>query len=113
MDVLAQTARAHLKRAKALGDSLDTRISVMVKAADDWTLNEDMRRDLKTITECIQHAGKGLENALEAKAKINAGLTEAQLLLQFQAELVKAAPLVSNVDWDLMVDARRKAGKHV
>lgn len=113
MEVLAQTARAQLKRAQNLGKSLDYRLGVKMKAADDWTLNEDDRRDLKTITEAIQHAGKALENALEAKAKMNAGMTEAQLSAQLAFEIIKAATAFTPEQWETMKEARSKAGKHV
>jgi hypothetical protein len=65
------------------------------------------------ITEALQHAGKSLEHAIEAEAKANAGKSEEQLAAQFAVEIVKAATTLSDEDWSLMCDARRKAGKNV
>jgi hypothetical protein len=113
MAALAQSAREHIKRARLIGKSLDLRMAAKVKAAEDFTLNEDDRRDFKMITEALQHGGKSLEHALEAEAKANAGKSDEQLTAQFQAEIVKAAATLNDEDWALMCDARRKAGKNV
>src|SRR5262245_8518290 len=106
MAVLAQTARAHIQRAKILGKSLDERLKKKAEASDEFTVDEDYRRDFKMVTEALQHGGKMLENALDAEAKQNAGFTEAQLKAQFQAEVIQAATTMTESDWNLMKDAR-------
>lgn len=108
---LASAARAQLRRAEALGKSLDNRVKLKKEASPEWTPNEDDRRDFAAITQTLQHAGNALIRGLEANKKDLGGLTEAQLEAQFRAELIKSAQEMSDEDWNMMVDARRKAGR--
>ncbi len=105
---LARTAQAQLKRAESLGRSLDERMKKKKLASDEWTLDEDFRRDFAAVTTAIQHAGKSLVIALESGKKNLGSLTEAQLDAQWSAEVVRAATSISDADWDLMVAARAK-----
>lgn len=106
---LAKAATAQLKRAELLGKSLDERLRVKRKAADEFTLNDDDRRDFASITSTVRDCGVALVRALDANKKDLAGLSEDQLTAQFQAELVKAAQEMSDEDWARMVAARAKA----
>ncbi len=108
---LAKSANAQLRRAEALGKSLDERLKIKRNAADGFTLNDDDRRDFSSITQTIRDCGVALVRALEANKKDLAGLSEAQLTAQFQAELIKAAQEMSAEDWARMCDARAKAGR--
>lgn len=108
---LAGAANAQLKRAELLGKALDARIKIKKGASPEWTPNEDDRRDFAAITQTLQHAGNALIRGLDANKKDLGGLTEAQLEAQFRAELVKSAQEMSDDDWNMMVDARRKAGR--
>lgn len=106
---LARTARAQLKRAELLGKSLDARLTKKKAASDEFTLDEDYRRDFAAVTTAIQHAGKSLVTALEGnKGHLN-GMSEAQLSAQFSVEVVKMAPSISDEDWAAMCAARAKA----
>lgn len=106
---LADTARAHIKRAKVLGKSLDIRMARAQGAADDFTVNEDIRRDFNMVTTALQHSGKVLTQAVEAKKAFNGSLTIEQLEAQFRSEIVRAAVSLADDDWNLMCEARRKA----
>jgi uncharacterized membrane-anchored protein YjiN (DUF445 family) len=106
---LARTARAHLSRAEALGRSLDERLKVKKEASEMWTPDEDWRRDFGSVTQTIQHAGNSLVRALEGNKKNLGGLTVEQLEAQFNAEIVQAAPSLTDEQWQRMVDARAKA----
>jgi hypothetical protein len=106
---LAKSANAQLRRAEMLGKSLDERLKAKRKAADEFTLNEDDRRDFQSITQTIRDCGVALVRALDANKKDLAGLSEDQLTVQFQAELVKAAQEISDDNWARMVAARAKA----
>jgi len=106
---LARAASDQLNRAKLIGRSLDNRLKVKIKAADDFTLNEDDRRDFAAITNAIQHAGNSLLRALEGNKSHLSGLTDEQLQAQFQEELVRAASTMSDEDWNRMAEARQKA----
>jgi hypothetical protein len=106
---LAKSANAQLRRAEMLGKSLDERLKAKRKAADEFTLNEDDRRDFQSITQTIRDCGVALVRALDANKKDLAGLSEDQLTDQFQAELVKAAQEISDDNWARMVAARAKA----
>lgn len=108
---LARAARDQIRRAEALGKSFDARVKVKRAASDEWTPNEDDRRDLALITNSLQHAGNALIRGLEANKKDLGGLTEEQLQAQFNAELINSAQTMSDDDWNKMVDARRKAGR--
>jgi hypothetical protein len=108
---LARIARAHIKRADALGKSLDERMKVKREASDMWTPDEDWRRDYAAVTTAIQHATNSLVRALEGNKKDLGGLTEAQLAAQFQAEIVMAASTMSEEDWQRMCDTRAKVGR--
>lgn len=112
ISTLAQTAREQLKRARALGKSLDVRLKKKQDASDEFTLDEDYRRDFAAVTAALQHAGNALTRAVEAQQKTNAGLTEVQLEAQFAAEIVKMAPKLTETQWASMCDAREKA-RHV
>lgn len=94
-----------------MGKSLDKRIAVKREAADDWTPDEDFRRDFAAITNTIQHAGNSLVRALEGNKKNLGGLTEEQLEAQFRAEIVTSAQSMSDEDWQRMVAARAKQGR--
>lgn len=107
---LADVARKHIKRAEKLGKSLDLRLKSKAKASDEFTLDEDFRRDFAAVTTAIQHAGRSLVTALEANKSDLGGLSEEQLEAQFQAEAVKTATTISDEVWYSMCDAREKAG---
>ncbi len=109
---LANAARDQLKRAEALGKSLDVRMKTKQTASDAFTLDEDFRRDFAAVTAALQHAGKSLVTALDSNKKDLAGLSEAQLDAQFAVEIVKAATTLSDEDWDRMCAARAKAKGH-
>ncbi len=108
---LAKAAKAQIARAEALGKSLDTRMKMKKDASDVWVPNEDDRRDFAAITNTLQHAGNAMIRGLEANKKDLGGLTEEQLVAQFNAELINSAQTMSDEEWDRMVEARRKAGK--
>lgn len=111
MAALALTARAQIKRAEALGKSLDLRMAAKKDAAEDWIPDEDWRRDFASVTTVIQHAGNSLMRALEGSQKNLGNLTDAQLEAQFQAELVKTATSISDDDWEKMQAAREKKAR--
>lgn len=108
---LAKSAAAQLRRAELLGKSLDARLKVKRDAADEFTLNEDDRRDFASITTTIRDCGVALVRALDANKKDLSGLSEDQLTAQYHAELIKAAHEMSDEDWNKMVAARAKAGR--
>jgi hypothetical protein len=103
---LASVARGHIKRAEMIGKSLDERLKNMKEASDEFTINEDMRRDFHAVTTALQHAGKSLVIALESNKKDLGGMTEAQLEAQWNAELVRAATTLTEEQWQTMVRAR-------
>lgn len=103
---LAKAARDQLKRAEALGRSLDERATRMKEAADDWEPSEDWRRDFAAVNAAIQHAGSSLVKALEGNQKFLAGLSEDQLDEQLRTELVRNARDMSEEAWQRMVKAR-------
>lgn len=105
---LARAAQAQLKRATDLGKSLDARMKKKQSASDEFTLDEDYRRDFAAVTTALQHAGKSLIAALESNKKDLGGMSEAQLAAQFSSEVVMMAPNISDEDWDAMVAARAK-----
>jgi hypothetical protein len=106
---LARAAQAQLNRANLIGKSLDKRLKEKVKASEEFTLNEDDRRDFAAITNAIQHAGNSLLRALEGNKSHLSGLTDEQLAAQFQEELVRSAHNMSDEEWQRMVEARAKA----
>lgn len=108
---LARAAKAQLVRAEALGKSLDARVKLKKNASEEWTPDEDFRRDFAAVTNTLQHAGNAMIRGLEANKKDLGGLTEEQLTAQFQAEIISMAQTVSDEDWNRMVEARRKAGR--
>ncbi len=108
---LARAARSQLERATLLGRSLDLRLKAKGKAADDFTLLEDDRRDFQAITTTIRDAGSALIKALEGNKKDLGGMSEAQLTAQFQAEIVLAAGSMSEEDWQKMVETRARSSK--
>jgi hypothetical protein len=92
-----------------LGKSLDRRLKAKLDAADDFTLDEDFRRDFAAITTTLQHAGNSLIRAMEGHKKDLGGLTEEQLTAQFNAEIISSAQSLSDEQWQKMLDARAKA----
>ncbi len=107
---LARTAQSQIRRAETLGKSLDVRLKEKREASDTWSPDEDWRRDFASVTTTIQHAGNSLIRALEGNKKDLAGLSEAQLVAQLQAEIVAAAQTMSDEDWQKMLEARAKKG---
>lgn len=105
---LATASRAHLRRAEALGKSLDERMKVKRDVSPEWTPDEDWRRDFASVTQTLQHAGNSLIRALEGNKKNLAGLTEEQLEAQLNAELVNSAGSLSDEQWQRMCEARAK-----
>jgi hypothetical protein len=110
---LAKTAQAQLKRAEALGKSLDERLKKKREASDEWTPDEDFRRDFAAVTVALQHGGNSLIRALESNKENLGGLTVAQLEAQYSFEIVKAATQLTDEQWDAMKTARAKAGRYV
>lgn len=108
---LARAAKAQLALAEELGRSLKNRLKIKKTASDEWTPDEDFRRDFAAVTNTLQHAGNAMIRGLEANKKDLGGLTEEQLEAQYQAELVRNAQTMSDEDWNKMVEARRKAGR--
>ncbi len=106
---LARAARLQIARADQLGKSLDIRMKIKKEASDQWTPDEDFRRDFAAITNTLQHAGNAMVRGLEANKKDLGGLTEDQLQAQFNAELINSAQTMSDEDWNKMVEARMKA----
>lgn len=105
---LARTSRQHLRRAEALGKSLDQRLADKQAVAPDWIPDEDWRRDFAAVTTVIQHSGNSLMRALEGNKKDVGNLSNEQLDAQFQAEVVASAVKMSDDDWERMVRARAK-----
>jgi hypothetical protein len=108
---LARIAKAHIKRAEALGKSLDERMKLKKEASEMWTPDEDWRRDYAAVTTAIQHATNSLVRALDSNKKNLGGLSEEQLQAQFNAEVVMAATSLTDDQWARMCEARAKAGK--
>ena len=108
---LARAARAQLDRATLLGRSLDLRLKAKVKAADEFTLDEDARRDFQSITHVIRDAGAALIKAVDGEKKNLGDLTEAQLEAQFRTEIVSAATSMSEEDWQKMCESRAKGNR--
>lgn len=111
LQALADAARAQLHRANVLGKSLDERMKMKREASEQWTPDEDFRRDFASITTTIRDAGGSLLRALEGRKKDLGNLTEEQLAAQFQAEIVNAAQSLTDEDWRRMCEARQRAGK--
>ncbi len=109
LQALAKASRAQLLRAEALGKSLDHRMKVKREASEEWTADEDFRRDFAAITNTLQHAGNSLIRALEGNKKNLGGLTEAALEAQFNAEIVNSAQSLTDEQWSRMAEARAKA----
>ena len=106
---LARAAKAQISRAEALGKSLDSRIKMKKAASPEWSPTEDDRRDFAAITTTLQHCGNAMIRGLEANKKDLGGLTEEQLVAQFNAELVNSAQTMSDEEWNRMCEARMKA----
>lgn len=106
---LAAASRAQILRANALGRSVDERMRLKRAASEQWTPDEDFRRDFAAITNTLQHAGNSLIRALEGNKKNLGGLTEEQLEAQFNAELVNSAQSLTDEQWARMCEARAKA----
>lgn len=105
---LARAAKAQITLAEELGRSLRNRLKLKKEASPEWTPDEDFRRDFASVTATLQHAGTAMIRGLEANKKDLGGLTEDQLEAQFRAELIKSAQEMSDDDWNMMVEARRK-----
>lgn len=105
---LAGAARAQLRRAEALGRSLDLRMKVKKEASDEWTPDEDFRRDFASITNTLQHAGNSLIRALEGNKSHLGGLSDAQLEAQFNEEMVRAAGTMTDEQVQRFLDALKK-----
>ncbi len=108
---LARAARAHLRRADALGKSLDARTKEKMRASDVWSPDEEWRRDFASVTAVLQHTGNALTKALEANRSSLADLSDEQLAAQFRSELVSSAQSLSDEDFAAICDARAKAGR--
>lgn len=108
---LARAAKAQIARAEALGKSIDSRMKTKKEASDQWTPDEDFRRDFSAITNTLQHAGNAMTRALEGNKKNLGALTEDQLQAQFNAEIINSAQSMSDEDWQRMCEARAKARK--
>jgi hypothetical protein len=50
LQALADAARDQLQRARALGRSLDKRIKIKQEASEEFTMDEDARRDFAAIS---------------------------------------------------------------
>lgn len=111
LSALARAARDQIKRAEALGKSLDARIAMKREVSPEWSPTEDDRRDFAAITNTLQHAGNAMIRGLEANKKDLGGLTEEQLTAQFNAEIVNSAQTMTDEEWARMCEARKKAGK--
>jgi hypothetical protein len=106
---LARAAQAQLNRANLIGKSLDNRLKEKVKASEEFTLNEDDRRDFAAITNAIQHAGNSLLRALEGNKSHLSGLSDEQLQAQFNEEIVRAAGSMTDEQVARFIEARQKA----
>lgn len=106
---LARAARSQLALAEELGRSLKERVKMKKEASEQWTPDEDWRRDFASVTNTLQHAGNAMIRAGEANKKNLGGLTEEQLQAQFDAEIITSAQNISDEDWNRMVEARMKA----
>lgn len=84
-------------------------MKVKKEASEQWTPDEDFRRDFAAITTTLQHAGNSLIRALEGNKKNLGGLTEEQLEAQFNAEIVNSAGQLTDEQWQRMQEARAKA----
>ncbi len=108
---LARAAKKQIARAEALGRSLDNRMRAKAEASEEWTPDEDFRKDFAAITGTLQHAGNAMTRALEGNKKNTDGLSEAQLEAQFAAEIVRSAQTMTDEEWSAMCRAREKATK--
>lgn len=97
--------------AEELGRSLKSRMKVKRELSENWTPDEDWRRDFTSVTTTLQHAGNALVRGIEGNKKNLGGLTEEQLQAQFNAEIIAAAPQLTDEQWAKMCEARAKAGK--
>lgn len=86
-------------------------MKIKKEASEQWTPDEDFRRDFAAITNTLQHAGNAMTRALESNKKDKDGLSEAQLEAQFNAEIVRSAQTMTDVEWAAMCAARAKAGR--
>jgi hypothetical protein len=105
---LATTTQEQLARAEALGKSLDRRMKKAQDAAEDWTPNDEWRRDFATVTSVIKDCGAALQRALEGNEKTLGGMTTEQLEAQFNAEIIRSAQTLTEEQWQTMVAARAK-----
>jgi hypothetical protein len=105
---LAEAARAHLRRANALGKSIDDRLEAKRKAAEDWVPDESFREDFEMVTRTLRDAGACLGKALEGEKKALGGMTEEQLLAQLKAEMLVIVRTLTDAEWQALVDARNK-----
>lgn len=105
---LAESARAHLRRAQALGKSLDNRLKIKLQASPEWIPDDAYRQDFELVTRTLRDAGACLTKALEGNKKELGGLTEEQLLAQLKAEMTNIVRTLSQEEWQALVDARNK-----
>ena len=108
---MARAARAQIARATKLGESIDARMKLKMEASPEWSPDEDFRKDFAAITNTLQHAGNAMTRALEGNKKNTDGLSEEQLQAQFNAEIVRSAPNLSDEEWARMIAARAKGGR--
>lgn len=106
---IARTARAQIVRAEKLGKSLDARLKIKKEAAEDWSPDEDWRRDFASVTQTLQHAGNSYIRAIEGNKNATSNLSDEQLQAQFNAELIGAAASLTDDQWARMVEARQKS----
>jgi hypothetical protein len=106
---LARSSRAQLALAEELIASLKLRMKMKREVSPEWVPDEDWRRDFASATNTLQHAGNSLIRALEGNKKNLGGLTEEQLVAQFNAEIVSSAATLTDEQWGRMCEARAKA----
>lgn len=105
---LARTARAQLRRAELLGQSLDERLKAARENHPGWQPDEEWRKDFNQVTQTIAQSGQALQRALEANEKKLAGMTVEQLEAQLRAELARIAPHLTAEEWAMLDNIRLK-----
>lgn len=108
MKDLAMAARDQLKRAKALGASLDKRKAdyETLHFEAPWAPNDEWRKDYERVNQSLQQAGTILIRALEENKKKLGGLTTEQLEAQFRSELIRSAKSLTQTEWEALVRTR-------
>lgn len=105
---VAATAQLQLRRAEAIGKSLDVRMKQKRDVNPAWIPDEDFRRDMETVTRAVKECGIALERALEYTEKTLHGMTTDNLEAQFAAEILRSAQHIPDDMWQKMCDARSK-----